>query len=188
MPSLDDAYGPTPFEGRDPRRVYAGMAVVVAGALALLAALGLVAVGGDAVGTKRVAGVLAGLGIPVLLSGVVAVLPASTRERAGVLAGSALTVVGVWLFWHVYPQRWTRTADPFAFETILVYCLGGAVALWFVFTAIATTHLRNNPQGTVTLELVRAGETETVEVSRDRYDALVSDGGDATDVIREIEG
>lgn len=187
MPSLDDAYGGTRFDGRDPRRVYGGMAVLVAGALALLAALVLVAIGGDQVGAKRSAGILAGLGIPVLLCGVVAVLPASTRERLGVLLGAALTVVGVGLFAYAYPARWTRTADPLAFETAMVYGLGGAIALWFVFTAVATAHLRNNPHGTVTLEVVRQSGTRTVQVSRDRYDALVSDGGDPSDVIREIE-
>lgn len=187
MPSLDDAYDRSPFEGRDPRRVYAGMALGAAGALALLVALGLVAVGGDAVVYKAYAGVFAGLGVPALLCGVVVVLPASLRERAGVLLGTTLTVIGVALFWHAYPARWTRTADPLAFETAMLYGLGGAIALWFVFTAVATARLRNNPHGTVTLELVRQGTTKTVRVSRDRYDALVSDGGEAADVIRELE-
>lgn len=187
MPSLEDAYEPSRFEERDPRRVYGGMALCIAGAVALLAALGLVAVGGDTVETKRWAGVLAGLGIPTLLGGVVVVLPASRRTRLGVLAGATLNVAGVGLFLHAYPMRWTRTADPLAFETAMVYGLGGAIALWFVFTAIATARLRNNPHGTVTLEFVREGSTKTVHVSRDRYDALVSDGGDASEVIQEIE-
>lgn len=188
MQSLADTYDrPDYFDGRDPRRVYAGMALLAAGVLALCVALALVAIGGDTVGAKAWAGLLGGLGVPALLGGVVIVLPASTRERAGVLLGAFLTVVGVTLFWHVYPTRWTRTAEPLAFETVFVYGVGVAVALWFVFTAIATAHIRNDPPGSVTLELVRAGGTETVEVSRDRYDALVSDGGDPRDLIREIE-
>lgn len=187
MTSLDDAYDRSRFEERDPRRVFGGSVLGVAGGLALLAALGLVAVGGDAVEAKRYAGVLAGLGIPALLCGVVVVLPASTRNRVGVLIGALLNVAGVGLFAYAYPMRWTRTADPLAFETAMVYGLGGAIALWFVFSAIATARLRNNPHGTVTLEVVRQGSTKTVQVSRDRYDALVSDGGDASEVIREIE-
>jgi hypothetical protein len=187
MPSLDDAYGESRFEGRDPRRVYGGMAVVVAGALVLFVAVVAVAIGGDKVAAKRWAGLLAGLGIPALLCGVVAVLPASTRARIGVVVGAALNVVGVALFWHAYPGQWTRTADSLAFETAMVYGLGGAIALWFVFTAVATAHIRNNPHGTVTLELVQQGSTRTVQVSRDKYDALVSDGGDPSDVIRELD-
>lgn len=187
MTSLDNAYDGSRFEERDPRRVVGGTVLGVAGALALLAALGLVAVGGDAFGAKRSAGVLAGLGIPALLCGVVVVLPASTRNRAGVLLGATLNVAGVGLFLYAYPARWTRTADPLAFQTVMLYGLGGAIALWFVFATIATARLRNNPHGTVTLEVVRQGSTRTVHVSRDRYDALVSDGGDASDVIREID-
>jgi hypothetical protein len=182
MPSLGEAYSRDRFGGRDPRRIYGGAALGVAGALAVLAAIGLVAVGGDATAAKAYAGVLAGLGVPAMLLGVVLVLPASTRERLGVVAGTALTTAGVWLFWHAYPARWTRTADPMAFETVLVYALGGAIALWFVFTAIATVRLRNDPQGTVHLEVVRQGETKTVTVSRDRYRSLVSDGGESGDI------
>ncbi|MFC7133045.1 MULTISPECIES: DUF7139 domain-containing protein [Salinibaculum] len=187
MPSLDEAYDRRTFTERNPRRVAGGLAVGAAGAIAVLAAILLVAVGGDAVAAKAQAGVLAGLGIPALLLSVVFVLPASTRKRVGVVAGSALTVVGVWLFWHAYPGRWTRTADSMAFETVMLYAVGAAVALWFVFSALATFRLRNNPAGTVELEVVRHGETKTVEVSRDRYRDIVSDGGDVSQVIEELE-
>ncbi|MFB6310685.1 MAG: hypothetical protein ABEH64_05820 [Salinirussus sp.] len=187
MPSLDDAYGSARFEGRDPRLVYAGLVALFVGAIALLVALGLVAIGGDNVGPKKFAGIIGGLGVPALLIGVVLVLPADRRHRAGVVTGTALTLAGVTLFWHAYPAHWTRTADPLAFPTALIYGVGGAVALWFVFAAIASTRLRNIPAGTVTLELVRQDSTETVRVSRDRYEALVGDGGDTRDVIRELE-
>lgn len=187
MPSLDDAYGHSRFDGRDPRLVYGGAAVVVLGAFSLLVALWLVALGGDQVIAKKYAGLFGGVGVPTMLAGVVFVLPANLRQRAGVAAGAALTLFGVALFWHAYPTRWTLTSDPLAFPTALVYGLGGAIALWFVFAAIANTRLRNTPAGTVTLELVRQGSTKTVQVSRDRYEALVSDGGDPTEVIRELE-
>lgn len=188
MQSLADTYDrPDYFEGRDPRRIYAGMALLAAGALALSAGLALLAIGGDSFAAKAWAGLLGGLGVPALLGGVVIVLPASTRERAGVLLGAVLTLAAVGLFWHVYPQRWAGAADSLAFETVLVYGLGAAVALWFVFTAIATAHIRNDPPGTVRLELIKAGTTETVRVSRDRYEAIVSDGGDPRELIREID-
>lgn len=187
MPSLDEAYDRDRFTERDPRRATAGLCLGAAGALAVLGAIVLVAVAGDATLAKAQAGVLAGLGVPAMFLAVVLVLPASTRVRLGAVSGAALSVVGVWLFWEAYPMRWTRTANSMAFETVMVYGLGGAIALWFVFSAIASFRRRNNPQGTVELEVVRQGETKTVEVSRDRYRNIVSDGGDASDVIREIE-
>ncbi len=187
MGSLEEAYDRNQVIQRDPWRVRGGLALGVVGALAILAAIGLVAIAGDTTAAKAHAGTLAGLGVPAMLLAVVFVLPASLRDRVGAVLGSAVTVVGVWLFWHAYPTRWTRTADSLAFEAVMVYGLGGAVALWFVFTALATVRLRNNPQGTVELEVVRDGGTRTIEMSRDRYRQMVSDGGDAGSVIEELD-
>lgn len=188
MTSLGEAYERNSYEGRDPRQILGGSALLVAGGLALVAATFLVATAaGGATGPKHFAGVLAGLGIPALLLGVVVVLPASFRARLGVVFGALLNVAGVVLFWHAYPTQWTQTADSMAFETTMVYFAGGAIGLWFVFSTIATFRRRNNPQGTVTMEVVRQGSTKTVEVSRDRYRSLVSDGGDASSLIRELE-
>lgn len=187
MPSLDEAYDRGGSGGTRSRRVITGMVLGGLGVLAVFAALGLVAAAGHSTTAKGYAGVLAGLGIPAMLFGVVVVLPASSRERAGVVAGTALSALGVVLFWYAYPGRWTRTADPLAFETLLVYGLGCAVALWFVFTAIASFRRRNNPQGTVELEVVRRGETRTVEVDRDSYRDLVGDGGNTEELLEELE-
>jgi hypothetical protein len=187
MPSLNDAYSRDPATERDPWRVWGGLALGLVGAFAVVAAIGLVAATGDTTAAKAEAGALAGLGVPAMLLAVVFVLPANTRERVVVVLGSAVTVAGVWLFWQVYPARWTRTADPMAFETAMVYGLGGAVALCGVFAALVTVRMRNDPQGTVELEVVRDGGTRTVEVSRDRYRELAGDGGDASAVIQELD-
>jgi hypothetical protein len=187
MPSLDEAYNRGSVTERDSRRVAGGLVLGVTGALAVFAAIVLVAVAGDTTLAKAQSGVLAGLGVPAMFLAVVVVLPASRRARVGVVAGSTLSVAGTWLFWQAYPTQWTRTANSMAFETVMLYGIGGAVALWFVFSAVASFRRRNNPQGTVELEVVRQGQTKTVEVSRDRYQRIISDGGDASDVIREIE-
>lgn len=187
MPSLDQAYNQR-WEGlRDPHRVGIGLILTGLGALAVLVAMGLIALNPGSSGSLQAAGIIAGLGVPAMLLGVVVVLPASRRNRLGVVIGAALTVVGVGLFWYAYPGRWTRTSDPLAFETAIIYAIGCAIALWFVFSALAAERLRNNPHGTVQLEVLREGETKTVEVSRDRYNELVSDGGDAEDVLKELE-
>jgi hypothetical protein len=187
MPSLDEAYDRDGLAERDPSRVLAGAVLGLAGVLAVVAAIALLARAGDTTPAKARAGVLTGLGVPAMLLAVVFVLPATTRERAGAVLGSAVTVAGVWLFWQAYPTQWTRTADSLAFETVMVYVVGGMVALWYVFTALATFRRRNNPQGTVEVQVVRDGGTRTVEVSRDRYRQMVSDGGDAGTVVEELE-
>ena len=70
----------------------------------------------------------------------------------------------------------------------MLYFVGGSVALWFVLSAVATFKLRNNPQGTVSLEITRAGQTQTVSVSRDqyrRYERAIREGDAA--VREELE-
>ncbi|MFW5955872.1 MAG: DUF7139 domain-containing protein [Halorhabdus sp.] len=196
MASLGEAYGNSRWGDRDPHTVYAGIAVFVVGALAIVAAIGLVTTPLSAVfdldemATYRVAGIVAGLGVPATLSGVVAVLTASRRQQVGVVVGAVVAVVGVGLFAHAYPTHWTASGSPLAFYTAVVYVAGGLLALGSVFAALANAHVRNNPHGTVRLRLTRQGETRTVEVSREdyrRYAKAVSDGGEDTAIIREIE-
>ncbi len=185
MTSLDEAYNQR--ESAADARVLAGGCLLAIGALAIVASLGLLGVGSNTPTVKRHAGIIAGLGIPAMLLGVVSVLPASRRQQLGVIVGTALSGVGIWLFSYAYPTRWTRTSDPLAFETLTLYGVGCAIALWFVFSTIASTRLRNNPQGTVSLEVVRQGDTKTVEVSQKEYRKLTSDGGNAEAVIRELD-
>jgi sugar phosphate permease len=195
MPSLSEAYDGGEWTGRDPRRVSAGGGLFVVGALAVVTAIlalttGLASVFGatTTVETRRVAGVLAGLGSPAMFLGVVAVLPASRRERLGALVGAALNVAGVGLFRSAYPTRWVEASDSLAFPTAMVYFVGCSVALWFVLSAVASFKLRNNPQGTVRLEVTRQGETEEVHVSRSeyrRYKRAVQGNADNSDAVAE---
>lgn len=187
MPSLDEAYDSRWAGLQRPRRVFAGLALVALGVLGVVTAMGLVTLGGSTETANLYAGVTAGLGIPLMLIGIVVVLPAASRTRLGVAVGAVLALAGVVLFWNVYPDRWTRTADPLAFETMMLYGIGCVIALWFVFSAIATFRLRNNPQGTIRLEVVRQGKTKTYQVSRDQYQQLVGDGGEADEVIKELD-
>jgi hypothetical protein len=198
MPSLSEAYDSRrDRHGRDPRRVALGGAVSLAGAVALVAALLVVTTplgpllgARDPIAAKHLGGVLAGLGGPAVLLGVVVVLPSKRRQQVGVVAGAAVAVAGVALFAYAYPDRWVQSADPLVFETAVVYFLGGFVALWFLFVAVANVRRRNDPHGTVTLELEQGGETHRMEVSPqelERYQSLLSDGGNEEQVLTEIK-
>jgi len=198
MPSLSDAYDRRERRfARDPRRVALGAAVSLVGVGALLSAIlvastpvaALVGVTGE-VPVQRLAGILAGLGGPSVLLGVVAVLPSERRQQVGVVLGAVVAVGGVALFAHAYPGHWTNAQDPLVFETAIVYFLGFCIALWYLFVAVANFKRRNDPHGRVTLEIRKDGETRRVEVSPDefrRYQAALSDGGSDADVVSEIE-
>lgn len=198
MEHLGDAYGGRRWEGRDPRRVYAGAALGVLGALTVVVGLlvvttplaGLLGVS-DFRAAEKLAGTLGGLGIPAMFLGVVVVLPSSRREDIGVAVGAAFCLVGVALFQVAYPNQWTTGSQTLAFETSMAYFVGTALAFWFVFTAMASFRTRNNPQGMVRLELTRQGTKQTVQVSREEYkryaEAIRSDGGETEEIIRELE-
>lgn len=198
MPSLGEAYDETQWGERDPRWVALGAGSFVAGAVAVVVAILLVTTPlsellglTDKYLARETAGALAGLGLPATFLGVVAVLPSSRRESLGVIAGALISVAGVALFVYAYPGQWPPADPSLAFETTMTYFVGAVVAFWSVFSAVAGYRVRNNPQGTVQMELRRQGETRTVQVSQDKYrqykQALRGDGGESEQVIREIE-
>lgn len=198
MPSLGEAYDDRQLGDRDPRWVALGAGSVVTGVLSVVVAILLVTTPlSDLLGltetypTREAAGALAGLGVPAMFLGVVAVLPSSRREAAGVLLGALVSIAGVALFVSVYPNQWPPATPSMAFETTMTYFVGAAIAFWSVFSAVAGYRVRNNPHGTVRMELTRQGETKTVQVSRDEYrqykQAIRGDGGESQQVIREIE-
>jgi len=198
MEDLGDAYSGRRWDGRDPRRVYAGAALGALGALAVVVGLLVVTTPlGDLLGAsdiraaEKLAGTLGGLGIPAMFLSVVAVLPSSRREQTGVLVGTTFCLAGIVLFQVAYPNQWTTGAETLAFETTMAYFIGACLAFWYVFTAMASFRTRNNPQGMVSLELTRQGEKKTVRVSREEYEryasAVRSDGGETEEIIRELE-
>jgi hypothetical protein len=172
MPSLGEAYDRRGRE-RDLRRPVGG-GLFALGVVALLAAVALAttdlhaAVGLDLYEGRHVAGVLGGLGVPAVLVGVAVALPNATRQSLFAGLGAAICVAGTAGFWYAYPERWWGvTPDHLTFEVAAVYTFGAAVALWYVLSAVATFHTRNDPQGTVTLEIETGGETKVVEVEGD---------------------
>ncbi|MFC7026745.1 hypothetical protein ACFQH8_02940 [Halomicroarcula sp. GCM10025710] len=145
MENLGDAYDGRRWEGRDRRRVVAGVALSVVGALAVVLAI-LIATtpladffgATDIRAAEKLAGTVGGLGIPAMFLGVVAVLPSSRGEQVGVAAGAGLCLAGLALFQVAYPYDWTTGPRTLAFETTILYFLGACLAFWFVFTAMAS--------------------------------------------------
>lgn len=198
MPSLGEAYEDRNWVDRDPTWAALGAGSVVLGVVAVVVAITLVTTPLSGVfgltekfPTRETAGVLAGLGLPAVFLGIVTVLPSSRREAVGVVLGALICVAGVALFSHAYPSQWPPAEPSLAFETLMTYFAGAAVAFWSVFSTVASFHVRNDPQGTVRMELTQQGETKTVQVPRQEYDkyrkALRGDGGESQQVIREIE-
>ncbi|WP_135819847.1 DUF7139 domain-containing protein [Halostella litorea] len=172
MTSLADVYEGHVGEVQSVRRLYLGTGLFLLGAV--LAVVGVVVattdllavVGVDQFGRRLVAGVLGGVGFPTVVLGVFTVLPAETRIRAAAAIGASVTALGVALFWYAYPDHWAGYGRDLTFVVTAVYFLGVITLVGCLFAGIATFKRRNDPGGTVRLEVTKQGETKVVEVDR----------------------
>jgi hypothetical protein len=179
MTSLGEVYNGE--SGRNPvstRRLSVGVALFSVGVLLVVA--GIVVATTDLLGAnlglfeaREYAGILAGVGVPAVFLGVLTVLPASTTTRVAAVVGSAIAVLGVGLFTHAYPCRWSgATCNPayanLTLPTVGLYFLGTVVTFWCLFVGVANFKTRNDPGGTVRMEVTKQGETKIVEVEKSR--------------------
>ncbi|MFB6082886.1 MAG: hypothetical protein ABEJ94_01410 [Halorientalis sp.] len=173
MPNLTDVYdgGVGGVAGR--RRRFLGLSLFGLGAAMVVAAI-VVATTGLAdqfglttFGARELAGVLAGLGLPAAFLGSFTVLPASRRARAAAVIGASLSVFGVVLFREAYPYKWVgSTSGPdLTLHVVIVYFLGTITLFWCLFAAVANFETRNDPGGTVRMEVTEAGTTRVLEVT-----------------------
>jgi hypothetical protein len=162
--------------GADLRRLYAGVGLFAAGALLTVGGIvvGTSAGGGGVFGlskfaARELAGVLAGIGLPATFLGAMTVLPkASRRIRAAGWLGALVALGGVAAFVTVYPGRWFGMTPDYTLPVTAVYFAGAITTFWCLFVAVANFKARNDPGGTVRLEVTKEGKTRVVEVSNDR--------------------
>lgn len=176
MASLAEVYERKQSGGghASPRRVVIGVTLFLVGASMVVVGLVLAsteilsAIGIGRFQSRRIAGVLGGIGVPAVFTGILTVLPASDRLRVAGALGAGVAIVGVALFWTVYPGQWLGASVErhYTFETTAIYFFGTLVTFWCFFVAAANFKTRNDPGGTVELEITKAGRTKIVEVDR----------------------
>jgi hypothetical protein len=219
MTSLSEVYEGEGGNGTDLRRLYFGVGLFGVGAVMLVAGIvvattDLLVGGGTTIAdVRKLGGLLGGLGVPAVFLGVFAVLPSNRRTKAAAIIGASIAVLGVGLFWHAYPCQWSGSncgaglAD-LTLPTVVVYFLGTITTFWSLFVGVANFKTRNDPGGTVEMEVTKKGETKVVEVDRSSLDGFggigffggtpdgevdtqtasgtVSDGGATTDDINDV--
>ena len=177
MTSLTEVYDGTAREVASPHRLYAGTALVLIGAL--LAVVAVIMATTDLLGgfagslspehathyaSIRLAGVLAGLGVPTALVGVFLVLPADRRVYAATAIAVSLCLLGVVLFWGAYPDHWRGHGNDYTLHVSAVYLFGLFLAVWSLFTAVVNFKTRNDPGGALEMNVTRQNKT-VVEVT-----------------------
>ncbi len=164
------------------RQLYAGTGLFAAGALLVVAGIVVATTGVlSPLGLTdwqswEPAGVLAGLGLPAVFVGIFTVLPASREVRAAAVIGASVAVLGVTLFAYAYPAYWIGDSPNLTPLVTLVYFLGTITTFWCLFTAVANFEPRNDPGGTVRLEVTRGGETRVVEIDSEDLDGAAING------------
>jgi hypothetical protein len=183
MTSLSEVYGDGGRSTTSLRRLYLGVGLFVVGILLIVA--GIVAAGTDLIPSMEaysladarwIGGILGGVGLPLSMLGVMSVLPAGRTTRAASLVGASVMGLGVALFSYAYPYHWINSPRPELVDLTLptagVYFLGAATTFWCLFVGVANFKTRNDPGGTVTLEVTHEGETRYVEVERSQLDGV----------------
>ncbi len=170
MTSLSDAYGAAGAA----RRLSRGVLLFVAGGLMVLGGVVLATtpvgakwLGLGLFGARELAGVLAGLGVPAVVLGVLQALPTRRFVRRLAVVGAAVAAVGVAAFVVVYPGRWLGTPESLTLPVATVYTIGAVTTFWCLFTGVARFRTRRAPGGTVSLKIVD-GDTRVVGVTGER--------------------
>ena len=171
MTSLTDVYEGNVGRVASRRQQLLGSGLFLAGTAMVVGAIALATtnLGVQSLGrypARELAGVLAGLGLPAVLLGVFAVLPASRTVRGASLIGASVAAVGVVMFQHVYPYEWVSATPLLALATTAVYVFGVVTIFWCLFVALATFKTRNDPGGTARMEITREGTIQLVEEAR----------------------
>lgn len=185
MTSLSEAY--VDRGGPSLGRLYLGVGLFIGGVVLLLAAIitagtNLVTAQGYSLGDIRLwGGVLGGVGVAVAMFGVLTVLPSSRTTRAMAVVGSSVMLLGTALFYYAYPCRWIGATcgaglTDMTLPTAGIYFVGAATTLWALFVGVANFKTRNDPGGTVKMEVTHMGETQVVELDRSELEGVGSVG------------
>jgi hypothetical protein len=174
MASLTEVYRGN--SGAGLRRLYAGVTLFGVGAVLVTAGLVVASTGiGSRFGlglyrSRELAGVLGGLGFPAVLLGTMVALPRASRGlRTAAAGGAVVCLLGVGMFARWYPVDWIGGSGNTTMTLVVAttYFAGTILTTWSLFTAVANFKARNDPGGTISLEITKAGETRVVEVSND---------------------
>lgn len=172
MTSLTDVYEGEAGRVASRRQQLVGAGLFLTGAVGLVGAIVLSTtglsqlLGLEGYAAREIAGTIAGLGLPAVVLGVFAILPASRRIRATAGLGLVVSVIGVVLFRQLYPYNWLEGAPLLALLTGIVYFAGILTTFWCLFAGLATVKTRNDPGGTARMEVTEEGTIRLVEEAR----------------------
>jgi hypothetical protein len=172
MTSLADVYEGGAGRVATRRQQLVGTGLFLAGGAGLVSAIALATTGVgttlglDAYAAREIAGIVAGVGLPSVVLGIFAVLPAGIRTRLVAVGGAGVAVVGVAAFGQLYPYDWLSNAPLLTLGASTIYFAGVLTTFWCLFAALATFKTRNDPGGSARMKVTEEGIIKFVEESR----------------------
>jgi len=132
-------------------RLYVGTALFLAGTAFMLGAIIgastdlLVALFGmEEWQAWEIAGILGGVGLPMIFLGLVSVLPLDDHTETRIKQGSLITFAGIVLFLYVYPYHWNVPEQDYTVYVLLTYATGLGMTLFYAFRTLATYNPRTD--------------------------------------------
>lgn len=165
--------------------VYLGFALFFAGLGLGLVGLLLFAIergglSGDVFWLREIAFSAGALGLPVVLVGVVVLLPADERASYVALAGLAVTVAAIGFFVSVYPNNWNYGAD-YSLRGVTVYAVGLVSLLAATGSALVGYHIERAGGGAA-VEAEDADEEADPEVTEAQVQRDIEEAMSETEV------
>lgn len=165
--------------------VYLGFALFFAGLGLGLVGLLLFAIergglSGDVFWLREIAFSAGALGLPVVLVGVVVLLPADERASYVALAGLAVTVAAIGFFVSVYPNDWNYGAD-YSLRGVTVYAVGLVSLLAATGSALVGYHIERAGGGAA-VEAEEADEEADPEVTEAQVQRDIEEAMSETEV------
>lgn len=184
MASIGEVYDAQSRGMVDPGQLRAGFGLFLGGIV--LGGVGLVlsttgvadALGWSVFDARQTAGILGGLGVPMALLGIMLLFPADRRAWAAAAIGTGVAALGVAFFGYAYPTDWAGYNRDFTPIVSAIYAFGIVTISWALFTTVATFKRRNDPGGTVTLQVApETGVPRLFRVAREGLRTSTLAGG-----------
>ncbi len=170
------------YIGEPDRRtdVYLGFALFFAGLGLGLVGLVLFVVeralvSGDVFSVRQIAFAAGALGLPIVLSSVVVLLPADQRALYVAGGGLVVTVLAVGFFVAVYPSNWNYGTPDYSPQGVTVYAIGLVSVLSATAAALVSYHVER-VEGVAATEGTTESDPEVTDeqVRRDIEEAMES--------------
>lgn len=93
----------------------------------------------------EVGGVIAGISIPLLITGLLVLFPSTRSQKLGAGAGFAIALIGVVLFVVFFPNQWFGDTPDYTPVVALLYAVGTLIMMVYLFLGVANLQTQPEP-------------------------------------------